>query len=963
MKLLKKFGIVILAVIVFAAGVCVPNIFKTDAYAEGSGTVTKLIEGITFEDLDLGTKYAKGNVIYAEGKVAGCKKTYVKIPNSSNTNVYEAEVAGDASDKFLKIGSNNISTEIQVAEFDSHKLAGNDTYVLSFKYLAAANSNLNLYMRFGDNTNALLHLCSLSTATLAKISNANTSYSLGEKDIWHNIKVVITAGTRNTADTSLNTNDTLKFYSDGKLLTETDWVISGKTAPYTADTLQRIDFTGKSASIDDIKFTSYKDGAVYTPATPELITANGRNTGYANGNIYAGNKTAGEVIADTNIAADTENVASYEIVDENGEAVADTETAAGNTLNITTVEGTVISVPILGNVGKAVTVPVSGSSITNLAVTEEDGIYGKTADDKVWKLSPTDLDTIASSKIPEVRLTSVSDPVPSVIRMSVMGKISGNFGICGRIIYTNDSNAEAVSGGHNLVRFANGAVLINDATGSSTSPKKQIGIYKDDEWLSVEIALFPGESEYLVRINGGNWNSGYLGVNGKLWETFVKNGYVQIQISKTAPCDVYIDDFDFYSGIPSDTLSAPEVTALGGSLTKTGRAIYGPYNRDIGLYIDKISVSEGAQKRFINSDGSLADSDGIYNGRKMVLANNGILTYYDLYSRSNAFTSIENTETGVKYWADIANGNSSDVPVVFNAVYENDNGLQGLKSIEQLDYAWKEKGVTLEFTVPNTDEQNRKIMIWNKDTLVPMTQSFGMLPSTIYLVSDSICKTYTNNQRPLAGWGEYIGYCFADAGIAVSNRAEGGRSTKSFRAEGRWDGICGNTPGIMATLKANDYVFISMGHNDGNVNSEAAYTTIDEYKANLAQYIDEARAVGARVILITPPTDAWSGRNSLLERSTAMKEVAAAKDVTLLDLNERSWEHFNEIGFENATNKYFCTAEKFSALGKTPTNEKGDLTHFDETGAKYLAKTIAALLKESSDLLANAVNPNAITAE
>ena len=167
----------------------------------------------------------------------------------------------------------------------------------------------------------------------------------------------------------------------------------------------------------------------------------------------------------------------------------------------------------------------------------------------------------------------------------------------------------------------------------------------------------------------------------------------------------------------------------------------------------------------------------------------------------------------------------------------------------------------------------------------------------------------------------------------------------------------------MATLKANDYVFISMGHNDGNVNNEAAYTTIGEYKANLAQYIDEARAVGAKVILITPPTDAWSGRNSLLERSMAMKEVAAAKDVTLLDLNERSWEHFNKIGFENATNKYFCTAEKFNALGKTPTNEKGDLTHFDETGAKYLAKTIAALLKESSDLLANAVNPNAITAE
>ena len=960
MKLLKRFSIVILAVIVLAAGVCDPGIFETTAYAEGSGTVTKLIEGITFDDLTLNSTYTNGQEIYAAGTVAGGATTKVKV-NTSTSNTYQVKVAGDESNKYLTIGSNNVSTELQVSGFGSLKLAYGDTYVLSFKYLAATNSALNLSMRFGDTTNSLLYLCGLSTATLAKISSTNTSYSLGEKDKWHNIRIVITAGSRNAEDTSANTNDTLKIYSDGHLLVEADWSITNKTAPYTLDTLQRIDFTGK-ASIDDLKFTSYKDGAVYTPATPMLITENSRRTGYANGNIYAGNKTVGQVIADTNIAADTDNVASYSVVNASNGVVENSALAAGNTLKITTVEDTVISVPILGNVKKEdVTVPTSGN-ISYMSSTEVDGIYGKTTDDKVWKLSPKDLDTIPSSNIPEVRLNSVGGSVPSVTRMSILGKMDASFSICGRIIYTGDDNKEIPSGGHNLVRFANGAVLINDATSSSVSTKKQIGIYKDDEWLSVEIALFPGESEYLVRINGGDWNSGYLGTSGNLWETFTKNGYVQIQVSKTAPCDVYIDDIDFYSGIPSDTLNAPEVTSVGGALTKNDRAIYGPYNRDIGLFIDNISVSEGAQQRFINSDGSIA-SDGIYSGKKMVLANNGIYTYYDLCSRSNAFTSIENTETGVKYWADIVNGDSS-TPVVFDAIYQKDNnGAQSLKSIEQLNYVWKEDGVTIEFIVSSTDEQNRKIMIWNEDTLTPMAPSFGMLPSTIYLVSDSICKTYTEDQRPLAGWGEYIGYCFADAGITVSNRAEGGRSTKSFRAEGRWDGICGNTPGIMATLKADDYVFISMGHNDGNVNNEAVYTTLAEYKANLAQYIDEARAVGAKVILITPPTDAWSGNNALLTRSTAMKEVAAAKNVTLLDLNERSWEHFNAIGFENAKSKYFCTPEKFEALGKTPANEKGDLTHFDATGAHYLAKTIATLLKESNDLLANAVNPDAITVD
>lgn len=959
MKLLKRFGAAIFAFVVLAAGVCAPGIFETTAYAEESGTVTKLIEGITFDDLTLNSTYGSEGKIYTKDGGATCDITLKKDTNSAAT------VSGTAENKYLTIGSGTAATELWVSGLGNHTLGSNETYVLSFKYLSTLNT-LTLSMRFGGSLNAPVDLCALNTS-LTKIGSTSLSgKSLGTTNEWHTIKIIITAGNKDADDETLNTADKVKIYCDENLLAENDWSYTYSTTtyapPYVVNPLQRIVFRSKSASIDNLKFTSYKDGAVYTPASPVLVSKNSRRTGYANGNIYAGNKTVGQVIADTNIAADTDNVASYSVVNASDVVVDNSALAAGNTLKITTVEDTVISVPILGNVKKEdVTVPTTGN-ISYMTSTEVDGIYGKTTDDKVWKLSPADLDTIPTNKAPEVRLNSVGGSVPSVTRMSILGKSEANFGICGRIIYTGDDNKEIPSGGHNLVRFANGAVLINDATSSSVSTKKQIGIYKDDEWLSVEIALFPGESEYLVRINGGDWKSGYLGTSGNLWETFTKNGYVQVQIARTAPCDVYIDDLDFYTGIPSDTFSAPEVTSVAGPLTKKGRAIYGPYNREISLFVDDISVSSGAQIRFINSDGSLV-SNSIYNDKKMVLENNCIYTYYDLYSRSNAFTSIENTETGVKYWADFKDG-ILGTPVVFNAIYQKDgNGTQSLKSIEQLNYVWKEDGVTIEFIVPSTDEQNRKIMIWNEDTLTPMAPGFGMLPSTIYLVSDSICKTYTEDQRPLAGWGEYIGYCFADAGITVSNRAEGGRSTKSFRAEGRWDGICGNTPGIMATLKADDYVFISMGHNDGNVNNEAVYTTLAEYKANLAQYIDEARAVGAKVILITPPTDAWSGNNALLTRSTAMKEVAAAKNVTLLDLNERSWEHFNAIGFENAKSKYFCTPEKFEALGKTPANEKGDLTHFDATGARYLAKTIATLLKESNDLLANAVNPDAITVD
>lgn len=55
---------------------------------------------------------------------------------------------------------------------------------------------------------------------------------------------------------------------------------------------------------------------------------------------------------------------------------------------------------------------------------------------------------------------------------------------------------------------------------------------------------------------------------------------------------------------------------------------------------------------------------------------------------------------------------------------------------------------------------------------------------TVYLVSDSIYKTYTESEAPLKGWGQYINLCFEEVGIKVDNRAEGGRSTKSFRNDG-----------------------------------------------------------------------------------------------------------------------------------------------------------------------------------
>src|SRR5262245_33600096 len=105
----------------------------------------------------------------------------------------------------------------------------------------------------------------------------------------------------------------------------------------------------------------------------------------------------------------------------------------------------------------------------------------------------------------------------------------------------------------------------------------------------------------------------------------------------------------------------------------------------------------------------------------------------------------------------------------------------------------------------------------------------------IVLVGDS-----TVNDE--GGWGPGFRAAFG-ADVEVTNLAKNGRSSKSFRDEGLWQPALAAKP---------DYILIQFGHNDvpgkGPDRETDAATT---YRANLARYIDEARAVGAKPVLVT----------------------------------------------------------------------------------------------------------------
>src|SRR5687768_1827122 len=78
----------------------------------------------------------------------------------------------------------------------------------------------------------------------------------------------------------------------------------------------------------------------------------------------------------------------------------------------------------------------------------------------------------------------------------------------------------------------------------------------------------------------------------------------------------------------------------------------------------------------------------------------------------------------------------------------------------------------------------------------------------LYIIGDSTVKNGSGTgQQNLWGWGSFIAGYFDTTKINVENHAIGGRSSRTFITEGRWDRI-------LERLKPGDFVIMQFGHND-----------------------------------------------------------------------------------------------------------------------------------------------------
>ncbi|MGW6443452.1 rhamnogalacturonan acetylesterase [Lentzea sp. NPDC055074] len=214
-------------------------------------------------------------------------------------------------------------------------------------------------------------------------------------------------------------------------------------------------------------------------------------------------------------------------------------------------------------------------------------------------------------------------------------------------------------------------------------------------------------------------------------------------------------------------------------------------------------------------------------------------------------------------------------------------------------------------------------------------------PVTIYVVGDSTASTYTSALAPRAGWGQALPV-FLSGGVVTANEALSGASSKSFSDLGRLDPV-------LSRIERGDHLLISFGHNDQKKEDPARYTEPSTtYKSYLSQYIDRSRAKGAKPVLVTSVerrrfTGAGTAAPSHGAYPAAMRELAAAKGVPLVDLTASSLELWNSAGVEG-TKKYFLHLP----AGSRPNYPDGieDDTHFQAAGAIEVARLVATALRD-----------------
>lgn len=204
---------------------------------------------------------------------------------------------------------------------------------------------------------------------------------------------------------------------------------------------------------------------------------------------------------------------------------------------------------------------------------------------------------------------------------------------------------------------------------------------------------------------------------------------------------------------------------------------------------------------------------------------------------------------------------------------------------------------------------------------------------SVYLAGDSTMAIKTPDRRPETGWGEMLQQFFDPAKVKIENRAQNGRSTRTFIEQGHWQKI-------VDQLRRGDYVFVQFGHNDSAEDRPDRYTPPDDFKRNLIRFIADVKGKSANIVLMTPVMRRRFDKDGKFidvhgEYPGIFRTVSKEQKTPLIDMHRKSEALIVKYGVEGS--KELFLQLKPGEHTNFP-NGVDDNTHFRPAGAEAMAK-------------------------
>ncbi len=246
----------------------------------------------------------------------------------------------------------------------------------------------------------------------------------------------------------------------------------------------------------------------------------------------------------------------------------------------------------------------------------------------------------------------------------------------------------------------------------------------------------------------------------------------------------------------------------------------------------------------------------------------------------------------------------------------------------------------------------RTIVLLAALTVAAGAHAAALAPIRVILVGDSTIATGN-------GYGDALCARFRPEAACV-NLAANGRSSKSFRAEGRWDKVRellrdgGDDGGNDGGKFSAQYVLVQFGHND-QPGKRHATDLVAEFPENMARYAADVRALGGVPVLVTPLTRrTFRGpylRDTLAPWGAATRNAAARERVALLDLNTASAQAVQAMGQAGADTLAVEPPAAPDPAGNKVKNAF-DWTHLGPMGAAFFGAMVAKELAQAVPAIA-----------